>query len=85
MLLSIKRCPHTGVLNVYSAVDPFLAIGSISRRPHDGFTWHCHAGGTELSGRAPDMATAERRLTGFLNAMDDATETRHAGSHRYAT
>ncbi len=72
MLLSTKRCPHTGVTNFFSDDDPFVAIGSIARRAEQGFTWRCHMGGSELSGRAPDIQSAERRLTQFLTSVDDA-------------
>lgn len=72
MFLSARRCPHTGVLNFYSESDPYLAVGSISQRPRSGFTWRCYAAGAETSGRAPDMETAERRLTSFLLPIDEA-------------
>jgi hypothetical protein len=67
-MLSVKRCPHTGVVNYYSESDPHLAVGSIARCGTSavGFTWRCHAGGAERSGRAPDLESAQQRLTSFL-------------------
>ncbi len=73
MLLVTKRCPHTGVMNFYSKDNPYVAVGSIARRTGADFAWRCYADGPELSGRAPDMATARERLTHYLDLapLDD--------------
>jgi hypothetical protein len=69
-MLSSKRCPYTGVVNFYAASDPHMAVGSIARcgtaiEVTDGFTWRCYAGESLSAGHAPDLKTAERRLTNF--------------------
>jgi hypothetical protein len=73
-MLSSKRCPHTGVVNFFAAADPHMAVGSIAScgttvnpvdASLDGFTWRCYAGEAHSSGHAPDIKTAERRLTNF--------------------
>lgn len=73
-MLSAKRCPHTGIVNYFSELDPHLAVGSIARcgTSAAGFTWRCHAGGAERSGRAPDLESAQQRLTSFLAVADRA-------------
>jgi hypothetical protein len=80
MLLVTKRCPHTGVTNFYSDDDPHCALGSIAQRAGMGFTWRCYLGGPELSGRAPDIQTAEARLTHFLTPLNDGRAHRRLAS-----
>jgi hypothetical protein len=81
MLLSSRRCPHTGVVNFYAVAEPHMAIGSISRcgtaAQSDGFAWRCYTGAAESSGRAPDLRTAERRLTNFYAMVEQWTPERH--------
>jgi hypothetical protein len=62
-MLLAKRCPHTGVLNLFAQADPFLAIGSVVRADARSCRWHCYLG-QPASGVAPDMHAAERRLVG---------------------
>ena len=62
-MLLVKRCPHTGVINVFARAEPFLAIGSVVRADTRSCRWHCYLG-QPASGVAPDMHTAERRLVG---------------------
>jgi hypothetical protein len=80
MLLSSRRCPHTGVVNFYATSDPHFAIGSIARcgtaAEIAGFTWRCYAGEAESSGRAPDLKTAERRLTNFYAMVEHSAHDR---------
>ena len=84
-MLSAKRCPHTGVVNFYSEIDPHLAIGSIARcgTSAAGFTWRCHGSGAERSGRAPDLESAQQRLSSILvaaNGAATASRDTHAAS-----
>jgi hypothetical protein len=91
-MLSTKRCPFTGIVNYFSDSDPHMSIGSIARcgtpamSSSAAFAWRCYTSDGVSSGRAPDLATAERRLTNFL-AMLEGEEGRGAayGSRRRAT
>jgi hypothetical protein len=89
-MLSSKRCPFTGVVNFYSESDPHISIGSIARcgraATAGGFQWRCYTSDGVSGGLAPDLATAERRLTNFL-AMLEGEEGRVTpyGSRRRAT
>ena len=86
-MLFAKRCPHTGVVNYFSASDPHLAVASIARcgTSAAGFTWRCHASGAERSGLAPDLESAQQRLTSFLAITDTtligAKRARHRTDH----
>ena len=62
-MLVAKRCPHTGVVNLFARAEPFLAIGSVVRADTGLCHWRCYLG-QPASGAAPDMHTAERRLVG---------------------
>ena len=62
-MLLAKRCPHTGVVNLFARAEPFLAIGSVVRADARLCRWHCYLG-QPASGFAPDMHTAERCLVG---------------------
>jgi hypothetical protein len=61
-VLTKTRCPHTGVVNFFSAADPLLAVGSVSESPISAHcAWHCYLD-TPTSGVAPDLEMAEARL-----------------------
>ena len=62
-MLLAKRCPYTGVVNLFARAEPFLAIGSVVRADALSCRWHCYLG-QPASGIAADMHTAERRLVG---------------------
>ena len=61
-MLTKTRCPHTGVVNFFSAADPLLAVGSVSENVASAHcAWHCYLD-TPTSGIAPDIEMAEARL-----------------------
>lgn len=62
-MLSKHHCPHTGVVNYFTASDPHLSIGSIIKvgAAHE-FHWRYYAAQRTICGIANDMRTAERRL-----------------------
>jgi hypothetical protein len=62
-MLMARRCPHTGVVNVFVHTQPFLAIGSLVRADAKTYHWRCYLG-APACGAAPDIETAERRLIG---------------------
>jgi hypothetical protein len=66
-VLSKRRCPHTGVVNIYSEADPYLALGSVVEvAGAGGFLWRCYANGGAIAGRADNMRTAEHQLTALI-------------------
>jgi hypothetical protein len=65
-VLAKRRCPHTGIVNFFCDVEPFLAVGSITKVAHSqGCVWRSYIG-EEEAGLSADMATAELRLAGLL-------------------
>lgn len=61
-----KRCPHTGIINYFTKADPFVSIGSITRK--DGsepeYHWRYYDAARRIAGIAKDMSDAEKRLQG---------------------
>jgi hypothetical protein len=41
-MLSKLRCPHTGVVNFFTGVDPFMSVGSIIATTPSRYVWRCH-------------------------------------------
>ena len=67
-MLAKKRCPHTGVVNFYCDVEPYLAVGSITEAAQsNGCVWRSYIG-EEATGLSADMASAELRLSGLLQS-----------------
>jgi hypothetical protein len=61
-MLTSRSCPHTGILNYFSAADPFLAVGSVQRRSAAGVAWRCYIADHPASGAAANIKSAERQL-----------------------
>ena len=60
-MLTKSRCPHTGVVNFFTAAEPLLAVGSVSTSSTSAHcTWHCYLD-APTSGIAPDIEMAEAR------------------------
>jgi hypothetical protein len=77
-MLSMKRCPHTGIVNFYDAREPHMAVGSVSqvatvKAGRSLYTWRTYAGG-QASGIAADLKTAEKHIAHFSvqRVVDDA-------------
>ena len=61
-MISKRHCPHTGVVNFFIAVDPFIAVGSVSEgATPNHYNWHCYLD-NPINGSARDMAIAEAEL-----------------------
>jgi len=60
-MLSMRRCPHTGVVNFFFATDPHLAVGSIVKAERSGYLWRCHTDPC-IAGSEADLKEAERRV-----------------------
>jgi hypothetical protein len=41
-MLSKLRCPHTGLVNFFTDVDPFISVGSIIATGPSRYVWRCH-------------------------------------------
>src|SRR4030095_2013610 len=41
-MLSKLRCPHTGLVNFFTDVDPFMSVGSIIATAPSRYVWRCH-------------------------------------------
>ncbi len=80
-MLAKRRCPHTGIVNFFSDVEPFVAVGSITETAGSGgWVWRSYIG-EEAAGLSADMVSAEIRLARLLrSAIADPTST--AASHR---
>ncbi len=65
-MLAKRRCPHTGIVNFFSDVEPFVAVGSITETAGSGgWVWRSYIG-EEAAGLSADMVSAELRLAGLL-------------------
>jgi hypothetical protein len=60
-MLSMRRCPHTGVINVFAADDLHLPVGSIFKGARVGYIWLYHSDPC-MTGCEPNLKDAERRL-----------------------
>jgi hypothetical protein len=83
MLLK-RHCPHTGIVNFFSAAEPHLPVGFVyATSARAGFAWHCHAGAEDAAGQAADLKTAEARLSSYyIEHADDAQSSqRFARKH----
>jgi hypothetical protein len=41
-MLSMQRCPHTGLVNFFTDIDPFMSVGSIIETGTSRYVWRCH-------------------------------------------
>ena len=65
-MLSRKRCPHTGVVNYFFDAEPHMAVGSVLKiraEGSSGYQWLFYADPCAETGTAPDLKTAESRVT----------------------
>jgi len=61
-VISKTHCPHTGVVNFFTATDPLLAVGSVAEATASArYNWHCYLD-DPVTGTAPDLAVAEAEL-----------------------
>jgi len=66
MLLK-HRCPHTGILNFFNDIDPFMSVGSIIAIGRGRYVWRCHLI-DQRCGTATDAMSAETHLRRALEA-----------------
>lgn len=61
-MLSKRRCPHTGIVNYFTAANPYVAVGSVSETDVPSrFAWRCYID-AEAGGLSADMSIAEAHL-----------------------
>ena len=66
-MLSMRRCPHTGVINVFSASDPHLPVGSIVKAERIGYLWRYYSEPC-MAGCEANVKDAQRRLADLFVA-----------------
>ena len=73
-MLSRKRCPYTGVVNLFLTAEPHLAIGSVLKAEGSlGYQWLYYTDPCAATGTAPDLKTAERRVAELCRSAEDAS------------
>jgi hypothetical protein len=72
MLLK-HRCPHTGILNFFTDIDPFMSVGSIIAIGRGRYVWRCHLV-DQRSGTATNAMSAEAHLR---KALEVPAESSH--------
>ena len=65
-MLSKQRCPHTGLVNFFTDVDPFLSVGSIIATAPSRYVWRCHLV-DHRCGVTSDPVSAEANLRRALD------------------
>ena len=79
MLFKKQRCPYTGVVNLFSDVDPWIAVGSIVQTGHAMYVWRSHVDG-DIHGIARFLPVAEAHLCRALGARGAAQTARSVAS-----
>ena len=69
-MLTSRSCPHTGILNYFSAGDPFLAVGSVQPLSEDGVAWRCYIAEHPASGAAANVRAAEKQLKAHVRVAE---------------
>jgi hypothetical protein len=63
MMLSRKRCPHTGVVNFFIDTDPHLPVGSAIKVGRSAvYHWRFYTDPCAAAGAAPNLKTAEHHV-----------------------
>jgi hypothetical protein len=77
-MLSKLRCPHTGLVNFFTDIDPFLSVGSIIATAPSRYVWRCHLV-EHRCGVTTDLMSAESNLRKALERLPGVSP-----SHTYA-
>jgi hypothetical protein len=67
-MLSKLRCPHTGLVNFFTDVDPFLSVGSIIATAPSRYVWRCHLV-DHRCGVTANLVSAEANLRRALDML----------------
>jgi hypothetical protein len=76
MLLK-HRCPHTGILNFFTDINPFMSVGSIIAIGRGRYVWRCHLI-DQRCGTATDAVSAESHLRRALEAPGESSHLSRA-------
>ena len=60
-MLSKLRCPHTGLVNFYTDIDPFMSVGSIIETGPSSYVWRSYLA-DDRCGVTTDPMSAEANL-----------------------
>jgi hypothetical protein len=77
-MLSKLRCPHTGIVNFFTDVDPYMSVGSIIATAPSRYVWRCHLV-EHRCGVTADPMSAESNLRRALEKLPGISL-----SHAYA-
>ena len=77
-MLSKLRCPHTGLVNFFTDVDPFMSVGSIIATGPSRYVWRCHLV-DHRCGVTTNAMSAESNLRSALEKLPGVSQ-----SHTYA-
>ena len=69
-MLSKRRCPHTGIVNFFTDIDPFMSVGSIIAIGRARYVWRCHVV-DHRCGTTSDAMSAETHLRRALEGSGD--------------
>ncbi len=77
-MLSKQRCPHTGIVNFFTQIDPFLSVGSIMKQAdrEGAYCWRWYGASRTITGIASDMRSAENLLRDAYSHRADRTLAR---------
>jgi hypothetical protein len=75
MLLK-QRCPHTGILNFFTDIDPFMSVGSIIATGRARYVWRCHLV-DHRCGTTTDAMSAETHLRRALEGSVERLNRRY--------
>jgi hypothetical protein len=76
-MLSKLRCPHTGLVNFFTDIDPFLSVGSIAATGPSRYVWRCHLV-DHRCGVSTDPISAEANLRKALAMPGVSLSRRYA-------
>jgi hypothetical protein len=76
-MLSKLRCPHTGLVNFFTDIDPFVSVGSIIATAPSRYIWRCHLLDHHC-GVTSDAVSAEANLRRALEVPGVSLSRRYA-------
>jgi hypothetical protein len=66
--VSKQLCPHTGILNFFTDIDPFMSVGSIIATAPSRYVWRCHLV-DHRCGVTANLVSAEANLRRALDML----------------
>ena len=82
MVLSRKRCPHTGIINIFTKAEPLLPVGFVLKTgAPKTYRWACFSNGQPAAGTARSARTAARHIARHWRSLEDAKRANASLSH----